>query len=90
MKHTRVSTLIDSVSTQHAKHDMRQKQLAAAAAAAAGYLHYPRGLHELCEENLFTNDAPCLATAKYHAQPRIIEIATRPPARARSPWQRWS
>jgi hypothetical protein len=80
MKYMKVVTLSDGVSTQHANHDMRQKQLAAA--AAAGYLHYPRGRHELCEENLFTNDAPCLARKKYHAQPRIIRIATRPPARA--------
>jgi hypothetical protein len=80
MKYMKVVTLIDSVSMQHAKHDMRQKLLAAA--AAEGYLHYPRGLHELCEENLFTNNALCLATEKYHAQPRIILIAKRPPARA--------
>ena len=50
---------------------MRGKQLAAA--AAAQHLDYPRRLHELCKENLLTNDAQCPATGSYHVQPRVMQ-----------------
>ncbi len=72
---TRKTQLLAAV----AVHKMRQIQ--SATAAVAVHLDYPRGLHELCKENLLTNHAQCLATARYQAKPRFMQQRGRQRAR---------